>query len=94
LVNLEAQASGRPLVTTRHGGIPEFVREDETALVVPEADPDALAAGILRLLDDDALCQRLAAAGPAHAAHYDVRQAAARVGEVYEAALRERRGRR
>ena len=26
LVNLEAQASARPVVTTKHGGIPEYVR--------------------------------------------------------------------
>ena len=48
MVNVEAQASGRPVVTTRHGGIPEYVREDETALLVPESDPAALARALVR----------------------------------------------
>jgi glycosyltransferase involved in cell wall biosynthesis len=94
LVNLEAQASGRALVTTRHGGIPEFVVEDETALLVDEGDPAAIADAIVRLLDDAELCRRLAEAGPAHAAPYDVRRAVARIDRIYDEVLGERRGRR
>ena len=85
LVNLEAQASGRPVVTTRHGGVPEFVREDETALLVPEADEAALADAIIRVLLDDALAQRLGAAGPSWAKRFDVRACTARVDDLYEA---------
>jgi glycosyltransferase involved in cell wall biosynthesis len=40
-VILEALASGRPVVATHVGGIPELVREG-TALLVPPSDPDAL----------------------------------------------------
>ncbi|MGV3721792.1 MAG: glycosyltransferase family 4 protein [Actinomycetota bacterium] len=40
-VMLEALASGRPVVASRVGGIPELAREDK-ALLVPPADPDAL----------------------------------------------------
>jgi glycosyltransferase involved in cell wall biosynthesis len=93
LVNLEAQAMGRPLVTTRHGGIPEFVRDGETALVVPEADPGALADAITRLLDDEALARRLAEAGPAQAARFDVADAAARIDDLYEEVAPPRRRR-
>jgi glycosyltransferase involved in cell wall biosynthesis len=85
LVNLEAQASGRPVVTTRHGGIPEFVVADESALLVPENDADALASALVRVLTTDALAERLAAAGPTVAAGFDIADCARRVDAVYDA---------
>ena len=39
-----AQAAGRAIVATRVGGVPEAVREDASALLVPSHDPAALAA--------------------------------------------------
>jgi glycosyltransferase involved in cell wall biosynthesis len=83
VVNLEAQASGRPVVTTDHGGIPEYVTDGETALVVPEGDPAALAAAVVDVLRDDDLARRLGAAGPARVADQDVRVVARRVGALY-----------
>lgn len=83
IVNLEAQASGRPLVTTRHGGIPEYVADGTTALVVPEADPGALADALVAVLTDRPLAERLAAAGPAWAAQWDVAACTARVDDLY-----------
>lgn len=91
LVNLEAQASGRPVVTTRHGGIPEFVEEDRTALLVPERSPALLADALIRVLSDPALARRLGAAGPAQAARFDVRAGAARLDALYEGLSRRSR---
>jgi glycosyltransferase involved in cell wall biosynthesis len=48
-VLLEALASGTPLVTTPAGGIGAVVDDGRTALVVPERDPEALAAAITRV---------------------------------------------
>ena len=87
LVNLEAQASGRPVVTTRHGGIPEFVRDGETAILVPEGDPHALAEAMIAVLADDALATRLAAAGPGWAGRFDVATCAARHDDLYDRLL-------
>jgi colanic acid/amylovoran biosynthesis glycosyltransferase len=83
MVNLEAQASGRPVVTTDHGGIPEYVIHDETALVVPENDSEALAAAIIRVLTEQGLAERLGAGGPALAANQDVQAVAHRVDRLY-----------
>jgi len=44
------------------------VRDEETGLLVPPGDPDALAAAIMRLAADPRLRERLAAAGRAAAA--------------------------
>lgn len=87
VVNVEAQASGRPVVTTRHGGIPEYVRDGETALVVPENDADALAAALITVLTDDALAGRLGAAGPCWASQFDVARTAGRMDACYDDAI-------
>jgi glycosyltransferase involved in cell wall biosynthesis len=60
---LEALALERPVVAPFVGGIPEVIRKGETGLLVPPGDPSALAAGILQLLNDPNLAQRLASAG-------------------------------
>jgi glycosyltransferase involved in cell wall biosynthesis len=49
-VVLEALATGRPVVSTRVGGIPEIVREGETGLLVPPRDPEALAGALAQAL--------------------------------------------
>ncbi len=59
-VLLETMAVGTPCISTAVTGIPEIVRDDETGLIVPEHDPASLADAIERLLDDEALAERLA----------------------------------
>ena len=44
-----AYGYGRPVVTTRVGGLPEAVQEGETGLLVPPGDPDRLAAALERV---------------------------------------------
>ncbi len=61
---IEAMACGVPLVATTGGALPEVVGTDgETALLVRPDDPEALAGGIRRILDDDALATRLGGGG-------------------------------
>ena len=43
LALLEAYAAGRPVIGSRIGGIPEHVREDETGVLYPTGDIEALA---------------------------------------------------
>ena len=56
---LEAMAAGRPVVATRVGGNPEVVVDEESGLLVPPKDPQALADAVLRLLRDRDLARRL-----------------------------------
>jgi glycosyltransferase involved in cell wall biosynthesis len=61
---IEAMACGVPLVATTGGALPEVVgRHGETGLLVEPDDPEALAAGIRRVLDDPVLAARLGEAG-------------------------------
>jgi phosphatidyl-myo-inositol dimannoside synthase len=46
---LEALASGRPVIATKVGGIPEIVRDGVNGLLVPQKEPEALAHAIERL---------------------------------------------
>jgi glycosyltransferase involved in cell wall biosynthesis len=58
---LEAMAAGRPLVASRVAGVPDVITDGEHGLLVPQRDPAALAAALLRLLQDRTAAARLAA---------------------------------
>jgi glycosyltransferase involved in cell wall biosynthesis len=59
LVIPEAMAAGLPVIATRVGAIPDFVTDGEDGFLVAPRDAPALAERICRLLDDDALHQRI-----------------------------------
>jgi glycosyltransferase involved in cell wall biosynthesis len=52
-VIVEAQAMGRPVIATDHGGARETVLPGETGWLVPPGDADALAAALAEVLDQD-----------------------------------------
>jgi glycosyltransferase involved in cell wall biosynthesis len=60
-VLLEAMMARLPIVATAVGGVPEIVRDNESALLVRPRDPSSMTAAISRLLVDRQLAQRLAA---------------------------------
>lgn len=92
-VLIEAMATGRAVVATRSGGAPEIVTDEESGLLVPPEDPPALAAALVRLLEDDALRARLAEAGQKRAREqFDVRRVVQQVQAIYEEMLQARDG--
>ena len=62
LALLEAMHAGLAIVASGVGGIPEAVRHEREALLVPPSDPGRLAQALERLLGDDDLRHRLASA--------------------------------
>jgi len=64
---LDAMASGKPVVATTTGGIPEVVVDGVTGSLVPPRDHEAMAAALVKLLKDPALRERLGKAGLARA---------------------------
>ncbi|MGO9259648.1 MAG: glycosyltransferase family 4 protein [Bryobacteraceae bacterium] len=59
----EALASGRPVIGSRVGAIPELVRHGKTGFLVERRNPAELAARILELLRDPQLRRKLGEAG-------------------------------
>ncbi|ARJ07074.1 hypothetical protein B5808_18955 [Cnuibacter physcomitrellae] len=53
IVALEAAASGVPVIASGAGGLSESVIDGVTGLLVPERDPEAWAAAMLRMTRDD-----------------------------------------
>lgn len=90
---LEAQAAGRPVVTTRVGGIPEIVTDEPgeaVGMFVPVGDADALSEALAGLGADP---QRRAALGEQARAsfesRFDARVWARRLGSVYDDVTKE-----
>ena len=52
IVYLEAQAMGLPVIAATGGGAPEAVRNQETGILVPKDDPEALRLAIAELLEN------------------------------------------
>jgi glycosyltransferase involved in cell wall biosynthesis len=59
IVAVEAAACAKPVVGAAVPGVTEAVLHERTGLLVQPEDPDDLAAGLARLLDDDALRRTL-----------------------------------
>ena len=55
----------RPLISMKNEPVQELVRDGESALLIPPADPGALAKAILKLRDDPALASRISEKGHA-----------------------------
>ena len=55
LVALEAMAAGRPCVASRTGGLPEIVADDDSGILVPPGDVNALTAALDRLVSNPGL---------------------------------------
>jgi glycosyltransferase involved in cell wall biosynthesis len=65
----EAMALGVAPVTTTAGGLVDLIEPEVSGLLVPPADPPALASAIERVMKDSALKQRLGAAARTRIAH-------------------------
>ncbi|MDG2148434.1 MAG: glycosyltransferase family 4 protein [Planctomycetota bacterium] len=61
---LEAMAVGLPVLGCRVGGLGEAVVDERTGVLVPPDDVDALAKGLMRLLEDEHLRHALGREGP------------------------------
>jgi glycosyltransferase involved in cell wall biosynthesis len=88
MVNVEAMASGKPVVSTRRGGPAETVVHGETGYLVDPRDTNSLAAHVIDLLRDPARRQQMGAAGRARVeARFSARAMADRFADVIERAV-------
>ena len=88
---LDAMACARPIVATDTGGIPEVVVHEETGLLVPPKDPDALSDALVALLEDEERARRYGAAGYERVHHrFSVEHMVADTVAVYQDMLSRR----
>lgn len=90
LAALEAAAAGIPIVASRTGGLPEIIEHEQTGLLVPPTDVDALADALARVLRDPELGRRMASKGRAHVQKFAIESAVAAYDDLYSACLGER----
>lgn len=82
---LEAMAAGLPVVSTRVGGTPMLVGPEGAAWLVDPGDAEALAARLLKLIEDNNLRQQLGAAMHRRIVkHFDIRHVAGTYAAAYE----------
>lgn len=87
-----AMGAGLPIVATRVAGVPEVVHDGVTGLLVPPADPRALGAALLRLVNDDDLRGRIGDAARAFVRpRFGIDGYVASVTALYDRLLAEKR---
>jgi glycosyltransferase involved in cell wall biosynthesis len=90
LALFEAMASGKAIVSTAVDGCREVLEDGVTGLLVPPRDPDALAAALLRALEDAALRASLAKRAREASARYDIAACVAQMQDLYDEVLAEK----
>ncbi len=89
---IEAQAVGRPVVASRLGALSELIEEDQSGLLVPPSDPNALADAIERFISDAPLRRRcVAAARKRVETEWNVNRMVERTEAVYNECLHQPR---
>jgi len=85
---VEAMACGVPVIASRAGALPEVVVDGETGILVPPADPPALAGAIARLVDQPTLREKFGFAGRERVERlFTWEQVAKKTVEVYKEVL-------
>lgn len=84
---LEYFAMGLPVVATRVGTLPELVEDGKTGRLVAPQDPDALAAVLIELLQDEAKRRAFGAAARERSTRYGAAAQGARLDAVYRDVL-------
>ena len=81
---LEAMSAARPVVAFRNGGMPEVVSHNETGLLAPPGNDDALADAVADLLADPARCAALGAAAAAAVQRFSIDEHVRTLQRLYD----------
>jgi glycosyltransferase involved in cell wall biosynthesis len=84
LTVFEALAMGRPIVATDADGLVDVLTHDQDALIVPKRDARALAAAIVRMIDEPALRRRLGSRARITGQEYDIAAFVRKMEQLYD----------
>jgi glycosyltransferase involved in cell wall biosynthesis len=94
MVFAEAQATGLPVVSTLHGGIPEVVRDGETGLLARERSVEDLTGHLERMLIDRPFWDECSERAKVWIRdQFDIRRCTAGLESIYDEALAQFRSR-
>ncbi len=87
---VEASASGLPIVTTRHNGLPDVVLHNETGYLVEEGDTEAMGEAISYLAERPSKGVELGSSGRQHIEeNFDIDKQVKKLSHIYSKTLKE-----
>jgi glycosyltransferase involved in cell wall biosynthesis len=87
----EGMISGKPVVATRGGGVPEIIQDGISGRLVPMDDAPALAAAIIWLLENPSQAKQIATAGRQRIlSFFMIEHTAEKVEKIYQELLSDR----
>lgn len=86
-VTMEAMAAGRAVVASQIGGLPDIVAANETGLLVPPGNANALGEAMQRLLTDIDLRAQMGNAARLRVAEFQASTVVPRIEQVYQDVL-------
>ncbi len=89
LVNIEAMASGKPVVAFGHGALPEIVIHGETGILVTPGDHTELAQAVIHLLHDPKLRSEMGQSSRQRVwSHFTIQETAAKISQHIQQLVR------
>jgi glycosyltransferase involved in cell wall biosynthesis len=89
-VLLEAMASGKPIVASNVGGIPDLVKDGQNGFLVRPGDVNGLSLAIKKLIEDKELRVKMGAKGRTMAQSYGVEEMIRKIDDLYTALYQEK----
>jgi D-inositol-3-phosphate glycosyltransferase len=81
-------ACGTPVIASQVGGLPYLVQDGKTGFVVPGGNPDALVEPLNRLMNDEALREKMGYQAAEYARKYSWDLIARQIADVYNKLLK------
>jgi glycosyltransferase involved in cell wall biosynthesis len=88
-VLVEAMASGKPIVASNVGGIPDLVKHGHNGFLVAPGDVNGLSLAIKHLIEDEQLRLKMGAKGRAMSRDYGVEEMIKKIDDLYTSLYQE-----
>jgi glycosyltransferase involved in cell wall biosynthesis len=91
IVLLEAQAMGKPVIATRQGGIPYFIKDGENGVLIDYGRPDQIAKAVEKLLSDREFREKIGKKGKETARMLNWDVITQKILDIYELIIERRK---